>query len=302
MAPSGARGPAEDVDQVEGAEDQDEGEHGDDGEGGREHREGDVAEDLPAARAVDQRRVAQILRHVLQAGQVEDDGHAVPLPELDDVDGLHRPDWIGLPLPLPAAKPDVGQEGIDDADDRVEHQDPDDPGRDGRHDHGQEDDDPVDVGHPRAAVEHHRQPERDGVLEDEDDGEELGGVAGRLPELCATEDVAKVVEPDEVADRPVPAPVEDAQVERPDRGIEEDQATSGSRQDEPEAGPALEKLAVAAAGTRARRQSGRRDRMRRPGRADDSPSPVDFGWLLRLRVSRHRILRSRPSAWPAGPS
>ena len=89
----------------------------------------------------------QILRHVLQPGQVEDDRHAVPLPGLHEHDGAHRPVLVGLPLALQGAETDVAQDRIDDADDRIEHQDPDDPRRHRRHDHRQEDDRPVDVGH-----------------------------------------------------------------------------------------------------------------------------------------------------------
>ena len=137
------------------------------------------------------------------------------------------------------AEPDIAQHRVDDADDRIEHQDPDDPRRHRRHDHRQEDDRPVDVRHPRAAVEHHRQPQRDGVLKNEDEQEELPGVQRRPPEAAALQQLGEIGQPDRVADGAVAEPAEETEVEGADRRVDEEDAIAEQRrQDEPEIGHA----------------------------------------------------------------
>jgi hypothetical protein len=140
-----------------------------------------------------------------------------------------------LPFALPCAETNVAQHRIDDADDGIEHQDPDDPGGHRRHDDRQKDDGPVDVGHARAAIEHQRQPERDGVLEDEDEDEELRRMERRAPESAALEELAEVRQPDRFPQRTDPAPGEQAEVEGADRRIDEEDAVPDQRrQEEPD--------------------------------------------------------------------
>jgi hypothetical protein len=111
-----APGAAEDPNQVERPVDLDERKGRHDREGRREHRECDVSEDLPTAGPVDQGGVAEVFRDVLEAGQEEDDRHPVPLPELDEVDHLHRPGLVGLPFPLKTGQADVGKDRVHNAD------------------------------------------------------------------------------------------------------------------------------------------------------------------------------------------
>src|SRR4051794_7681352 len=116
-----ARRTAEDVDQIERPKNENERECCDNREGGCKHGEGDVAEDAPLVGSVEFGRILQIFGNILQAGQIKNDCHTVPLPELNEIYDLHCPKRLRLPLMGKLRQSVILQERVDDANDWIKH-------------------------------------------------------------------------------------------------------------------------------------------------------------------------------------
>ena len=115
--------------------------------------------------------------------------------------------------------------------------DPDDAGRNRRHDLGQEDDDPEHMGGSAATIQQDGERERNRVLKNENENEEPERVAGRLPELVGMRDIAEILFPDDRTERAAAAPVIETQVKRADgRPDEENRIREQPWENEPEIG------------------------------------------------------------------
>ena len=146
-----------------------------------EQRDRDVPLDLPPARAVDRGGLGQLVRHVRQSGEEQDDGEADVLPGEDE---QQRPDdhvEVGEPRLHQAAQPERPQQGVRRA---VVHQDelPHDADGDLGEHVGHEDQQPEHGAPAEAAVEQQRDAERDRALDQQRPDDDDGVVAQRVEE------------------------------------------------------------------------------------------------------------------------
>ena len=145
-----------DEDDVEDVEAADEQERGDDVDHVRHLRHGDIPEALPGVRAVDGRRLEQVLADVLQTGQEDDEDEADRGPDRGDEHGVERDVGIAEPAAGDILQPDGVEDLIEDAEDRVVDPVPDD-ADDDRREHLRHEEDGAEEGEPvRSAPEQDR--------------------------------------------------------------------------------------------------------------------------------------------------
>ena len=141
----------EDVDDVEHLEAADD--RVDDEEEGRRAQQGprDVEEPLPARGAIDRSGLVDLTRNALQASEVDDHSEADALPRADEDDGDESPGAVALPVD--GGQADAREHLVEDADDRVEETQEDDPGRDPGDDDGHVEQGPEEPARRHPAVE-----------------------------------------------------------------------------------------------------------------------------------------------------
>ena len=212
-----------------------------------EQRQRHVAEDLPARGAVDQRRLLELARDLLQPGEVEDHVEAEVLPRdrdeqrvEDDARGrpaTARSTGITLSTSPPGwsisvnTTPVTTSESTNGAKYRTRSS--------------------ARPWMPR--VQQQRDAERERQLERERQHDEDAVVLQRADEHLVAERALEVLQPDEVVQRPEPAPVEGAEVHRLQHRGDDQQPVQHQRrrEEQPDGGPT-------APGARAARPANRR--------------------------------------------
>ena len=248
----------EDVDQVEEAEGLDRPEHHRDQQQRPHQRERDPAELEPLRGAVDLRRLVEVLRHRGQAGERDQHDERRPLPGVDDDQRQQREPL--LREPLDAVEAEAVEEGVHDAELRVEHELPE-QADDDRREHHRDQEQRRERAPPAHAARDQvgdREPER--RLQEDRAGDEEGGRDRALAHDRRRQDVGVVLEADPVvADiagrRVVREGQQDQPDQRPDR--EEDQDRH-RRRDEQRGEPSVLQPAEAPGGGR------RHEPVRRP--------------------------------------
>ena len=190
---------------------------------GPEQRQRHVAEDLPAARAVDQRCLLELARDLLQPGQVEDHVEAEVLPR--DRDEHRVEDDAGVREPFALNRQDAVGEPAG-----LEHQREDDAGDDfAEHERREVQDAQQRAALAACALSMSATPSANGSWSISESEDEDGVVPQRAGEDGVAERALEVLQPDEVVELAEPVPLEPAEVHRLDDGRDDQQQVQRQR-------------------------------------------------------------------------
>ena len=160
-----------------------------------EERERDVPEALKRARPVHLGRLEQRPVDALQAGDIQHHVEAEIFPQDHDQHRAERPGLVGEQIVGLEAERAGDHAGESEA--PVEHEMPDQAGRDVGKDIGEEENHPEPGGAGDPPGDHQRHAERERLLDEERDGDDEAVVDQRAVEGRVAEQVAIVLEPDE---------------------------------------------------------------------------------------------------------
>ena len=234
----------QDVDQLEIGKGPDDGEQGGDQDDPSDGRDRDMKEPLPGVRAVDGRRLVQLLGDGLKSRQDRDGEERDATPDVGQADRGDRQVGIAQEVDVLFDQPQGFEEPGDGAEDRVEDHEPAERGERGGHDprHHHRGPDRIAEAHP--VVQDHGQSQPQRRLEGDGHHGVDQGVPRGLEEDGIAEEVDEVPEADEVAHAADDA-VGEGEPDAEEEGIgHEDDQQEGARQheDDAQAGFAIEKL------------------------------------------------------------
>ena len=199
-------------DHVEQLKRTDDREEGGDSNRGTDQGNLDVAHDRPVSRAFDAGRLYELARHRLESGDIDHHVETEVFPHHDDRNREHREALVSEDEDRLAA--DRPEEGGGHASVSVEYETPNKARGDFRENVWKEEDQSKQRIGGRLFIHEQGQQERERELHEERDGQNDRGVADRLPEYRATEDLGEVRQSDEVRRRSVAVPLEQGIVAR----------------------------------------------------------------------------------------